>query len=102
MTTTTRHSKTIHAKIDEAILRRRVLVTCGTGGVGKTTLSAAIGIRAALLGKRTVVVTIDPAKRLAHSLGLTTLGHQATDLTPQIESAYKKAVASGLHLPSSN
>lgn len=75
--------------IDEAIANRRILITCGTGGVGKTTLSAAIAIRAALLGKRTVVVTIDPAKRLANSLGLMTLSDQATDLTPLIRKAYQ-------------
>ncbi|MBI3533887.1 MAG: ArsA family ATPase, partial [Deltaproteobacteria bacterium] len=44
--------------------RRKIIITCGLGGVGKTTLSAALGIRAALAGKNTIVITIDPAKRL--------------------------------------
>lgn len=47
-----------------------VLVCCGTGGVGKTTTAAALGMQAARLGRRAVVVTIDPAKRLADALGV--------------------------------
>ncbi len=47
-----------------------VVVCCGSGGVGKTTVAAAIGIEAARLGRRVVVVTIDPARRLADALGL--------------------------------
>ena len=47
-----------------------VLVCCGSGGVGKTTAAAALGLQAALLGRRAVVVTIDPAKRLADALGV--------------------------------
>jgi len=49
-----------------------VIVCCGSGGVGKTTTAAVIGMDAARLGRRVVVVTIDPAKRLADALGLTT------------------------------
>jgi anion-transporting ArsA/GET3 family ATPase len=86
--------------IDAALFRRKILITCGTGGVGKTTLSAAIAIRAALLGKKTVVITIDPAKRLATSLGLETLQDQATDLTTQIQKAFQAAKAQGLGVPS--
>jgi anion-transporting ArsA/GET3 family ATPase len=48
-----------------------VVVCCGSGGVGKTTAAAAIGIEAARRGRRVVVVTIDPARRLADALGLT-------------------------------
>lgn len=76
--------------IDEILNKRKILITCGTGGVGKTTLSAAIAIRAALLGKKAVVITIDPAKRLANSLGLKTLSDQPTDISPQIRSALQK------------
>ena len=47
-----------------------VIVCCGSGGVGKTTTAAAIGREAARMGRRTVVVTIDPARRLADALGL--------------------------------
>ncbi len=51
----------------------RILVCCGSGGVGKTTTAAALGVRAAEAGRRTVVLTIDPARRLAQSLGLSKL-----------------------------
>jgi anion-transporting ArsA/GET3 family ATPase len=52
----------------------RVIVCCGSGGVGKTTAAAALGVRAAEIhGRRTVVLTIDPARRLAQSLGLSEL-----------------------------
>ncbi len=64
--------------------RRKVLVCCGTGGVGKTTVSAAIAMRAAARGRRAVVITIDPAKRLATALGLTRLGDAPTDLTEKL------------------
>lgn len=46
------------------------ILCCGSGGVGKTTTSAALAVRAAELGRRVVVLTIDPARRLAQSLGL--------------------------------
>jgi anion-transporting ArsA/GET3 family ATPase len=52
------------------IERSSVIVCCGSGGVGKTTMAAVIGLEAARLGRRAVVVTIDPARRLADALGL--------------------------------
>ncbi|MFL6163655.1 MAG: ArsA family ATPase [Jatrophihabitantaceae bacterium] len=51
----------------------KVIVTCGSGGVGKTTTAAAVALRAAEQGRRVVVLTIDPARRLAQSLGLVEL-----------------------------
>ena len=51
----------------------RIVVCCGSGGVGKTTTAAALALRAAEQGRRVVVLTIDPARRLAQSLGLTEL-----------------------------
>ncbi len=48
----------------------KIIVCCGSGGVGKTTISAAIGLYGVLAGKKTIVLTIDPANRLADSLGL--------------------------------
>jgi len=51
----------------------RIIVCCGSGGVGKTTMAAALALRAAEAGRRTVVLTIDPARRLAQSMGLTEL-----------------------------
>ncbi len=60
------------------IEQKRVIVTCGTGGVGKTTVAAATAVAAAQTGRRAVVVTIDPAKRLADALGTDRLGNAPT------------------------
>ncbi len=57
----------------QALGGRSVLVVCGSGGVGKTTIAAALGVRAAALGRRVLVCTIDPSRRLATSLGLNRL-----------------------------
>ncbi len=54
----------------------RILVCCGAGGVGKTTTSAALALAAAEAGRRVVVLTIDPARRLAQSLGLVELDNE--------------------------
>ncbi|MEV7320337.1 ArsA family ATPase [Streptomyces sp. NPDC093970] len=51
----------------------RIVVCCGSGGVGKTTTAAALGLRAAERGRKVVVLTIDPAKRLAQSMGIDSL-----------------------------
>ncbi|NYJ35404.1 anion-transporting ArsA/GET3 family ATPase [Nocardiopsis aegyptia] len=51
----------------------RIVVCCGSGGVGKTTTAAALGLRAAERGRRAVVITVDPARRLAQSMGLESL-----------------------------
>jgi anion-transporting ArsA/GET3 family ATPase len=58
----------------------RVVVCCGSGGVGKTTTAAALAVRAAERGRRTVVLTIDPARRLAQSLGLRELGNSPREV----------------------
>ena len=73
--------------MDEAISRRKILITCGTGGVGKTTVSAAIAIRAALRGRKVAVITVDPAKRLATSLGLDQLSNHPTELSEALRAA---------------
>ncbi len=54
----------------ELLMERRILVCCGSGGVGKTTTAAVLALEAARAGRRAVVVTIDPATRLADALGL--------------------------------
>jgi anion-transporting ArsA/GET3 family ATPase len=59
--------------------RIRIIVCCGAGGVGKTTTAAAIGLRAAERGRHVVVLTVDPARRLAQSMGLSSL-----DNTPRL------------------
>lgn len=53
-----------------------IIVCCGSGGVGKTTVSAAIGLLGAALGKKTIVLTVDPARRLADALGLKDFSHE--------------------------
>jgi anion-transporting ArsA/GET3 family ATPase len=71
----------------------RIVVCCGSGGVGKTTTAAALGLRAAEVhGRRTVVLTIDPARRLAQSLGLTEL-----DNTPRQVKGVSTAGGGELH-----
>ena len=59
----------------------RIIVCCGAGGVGKTTTAAALALRAAEQGRRVVVLTIDPARRLAQSLGL---GHLDNEPRPVV------------------
>lgn len=54
----------------------RFVIVCGSGGVGKTTASAALGVKAARAGERVLVVTVDPARRLAQALGLDEIGHE--------------------------
>ena len=61
--------------LSELLHRKRVLITVGAGGVGKTSTAAAIGLLGARSGRRTLVMTIDPARRLAASLGLESLDH---------------------------
>ncbi|GAA2944365.1 MULTISPECIES: ArsA family ATPase [Streptomyces] len=53
--------------------KTRIVVCCGSGGVGKTTTAAALGLRAAERGRKVVVLTIDPARRLAQSMGIDSL-----------------------------
>lgn len=62
--------------IRSIVEKGRLIVCAGPGGVGKTTTSAALGLRAALSGRRVIVLTIDPARRLANSLGLAELTNE--------------------------
>jgi anion-transporting ArsA/GET3 family ATPase len=64
----------------------RVVVCCGAGGVGKTTTAAAMALRAAEYGRTVVVLTIDPAKRLAQALGTNDIGNspQRVPLAPEV------------------
>ncbi len=61
---------------DGLLASRRIVVCVGTGGVGKTTTAAAIALEAARRGRRALVLTIDPARRLADALGLGPLGNE--------------------------
>src|SRR6185295_1212133 len=62
---------------------RRIVVCAGSGGVGKTTTAAAIAMGMAERGLKVAVVTIDPAKRLADSLGLEELGNEPRLVDPE-------------------
>jgi anion-transporting ArsA/GET3 family ATPase len=56
--------------LEPLIREKRVIVCCGAGGVGKTTTAAALGVASAVQGRRALVLTIDPARRLAEAMGL--------------------------------
>jgi anion-transporting ArsA/GET3 family ATPase len=72
--------------------RARIIVCCGSGGVGKTTTAAAIGLRAAERGRQVCVLTVDPARRLAQSMGLTSL-----DNTPRLVDGIDDESGGSLH-----
>ena len=71
--TATRLANARANSLDAAVGGAHVLVTTGAGGVGKTTVAAALGVAAAWEGRRTLVLTIDPARRLAQAMGLAEL-----------------------------
>lgn len=64
----------------ELINTAEVIICCGSGGVGKTTTAAVIGLAAAEQGRRAAVVTIDPARRLADALGLAEIGSEPAQI----------------------
>jgi anion-transporting ArsA/GET3 family ATPase len=68
------------ASIDDLVNRGHVVVCCGSGGVGKTTIAAVLAMEGARRGRNAVVVTIDPAKRLANALGLDALSDTAREI----------------------
>ena len=69
----------------ELVRERSVIVCCGAGGVGKTTSAAALGVLAARAGRKAVVMTIDPARRLAQAMGLDGLGDEPRTVALQAE-----------------
>ncbi len=83
--------------LDQLLVRQRLLVAVGPGGVGKTTASAAIALRAAELGRRTLVLTIDPAKRLADALGLSGLDDRIREVPTTSLTALGVTVKGSLH-----
>jgi anion-transporting ArsA/GET3 family ATPase len=70
-------------RLEQLLDERKVIICCGSGGVGKTTTSAAIALAAAARGRRAVVCTIDPARRLANSLGLEQLGNEVVEVSAE-------------------
>lgn len=69
--------------ISRLIREKRVVVCCGAGGVGKTTVSAAMALAAARAGRRVLVITIDPSRRLAETLGVDRDLVEAVALSPE-------------------
>ncbi len=67
-------------KVEELVTKRQVVICCGSGGVGKTTAAAVLALEGARRGRKACVVTIDPAKRLADTLGLEALTNNATEI----------------------
>ncbi len=80
--------------IDEIILRRKVIVCAGSGGVGKTTFSASLAYKAAQMGQTALVLTVDPAKRLATTLNLDLTGRSLTEV--EIEDKYPGRLEAGV------
>ena len=64
----------------DALAGTRLLLVCGSGGVGKTTTSAALGLALAERGSRVLVITVDPARRLAQALGLASIGTDESEV----------------------
>ena len=82
--------------IREALAGRRIAVCVGSGGVGKTTVAAALALARAREGGRALVCTIDPARRLASAMGLSSLGNVETEIPRgRLESAGAAATAGG-------
>jgi anion-transporting ArsA/GET3 family ATPase len=74
--------------IAERLDGKRICIVAGSGGVGKTTASAAVGLGLAAAGQRVAVITIDPARRLAESLGLEQLGNDPRRVDSELLAAH--------------
>ena len=84
--------------ITQAVAQSNVLVCVGSGGVGKTTVAATLALRAAVDGKGSLVCTIDPARRLANSLGLEVLGNAETRIAdPVLATAAGRPPGASMH-----
>jgi anion-transporting ArsA/GET3 family ATPase len=70
--------------LTEVVAKHRVVVCVGSGGVGKTTTSAALALHAAQEGRRVLCLTIDPAKRLANSMGLSAMTTEEQEVAPEL------------------
>jgi len=70
-------------RLEDLVANTPVLLCVGTGGVGKTTSAAAIALHAAMKGRKVLVLTVDPARRLAQSLGMDSLALEETRVSPE-------------------
>src|SRR5258706_10237570 len=80
----------------DIVTSHRVVVCVGSGGVGKTTTAAALALHAAMRGRRVLCLTIDPARRLANSLGLTEMREQEQAVPKELFDAQQLAVSGTL------
>lgn len=80
-------------RIGELLRTKKVLVCCGAGGVGKTTTAAALSLAAARAGRKVLVLTIDPSRRLAETLGVSRNPPTPVPVPPD------RQVAAGIHAP---
>ena len=80
-------------KLGALVKSKKVVVCCGAGGVGKTTTSAALALAAAREGRRALVLTIDPARRLAQALGIPPTGKEPVHIDDTLLGR------AGIHLP---
>jgi anion-transporting ArsA/GET3 family ATPase len=71
-------------RIEDLVNDRRVVICCGTGGVGKTTTAAVLALESARRGRNACVVTIDPARRLADALGIEHLTNDPTEIDHEL------------------
>lgn len=85
------------APLRQALENADVLITVGSGGVGKTTVAATLALRAAMEGKGSMVCTIDPAKRLANALGLEALGNKEARIPEETFAAAGLAPRASMH-----
>jgi len=70
----------VTATLPQLVTERSVIICCGSGGVGKTTVSATFALAAARAGRRSCVVTVDPARRLADALGVQSLPNTPSEV----------------------
>ncbi len=71
--------------IDTLLASKEMVIVCGSGGTGKTTVAASLGVLAATqLGARVLVLTVDPARRLASALGMNAFGNSEVQIAPEV------------------
>src|ERR671917_2157494 len=83
-----RRNAGLETSLDPLLAAKEIVICCGSGGVGKTTTAAAAAAMAAAhLGGKVLVITVDPARRLANALGLERFGNVETQVPPELFSA---------------
>jgi anion-transporting ArsA/GET3 family ATPase len=86
-----------YAALSEIVNSKRIVVSVGAGGVGKTTVSAALALAGAAAGRKSLVLTIDPARRLANALGLSEIGNEEKRIDDAVLLRVNVTAARGLY-----